>query len=55
MIDNVLEISFAGAEAGLSVLVQKFEDDIHEIVTVVDPVLAFVREDDTRLSDLEQE
>jgi len=55
VIDNVLEVGFAGAETRLSVLVEKFEDDIHKVVTVVDSVLAFIGEDDTRLSNLEQE
>ena len=54
MVDNLLEGIFTASETCLPILVEQLHDNIHELITIVNTVLSLVREDDTRLPDLEQ-
>ena len=55
MINDVLEVVRTATEPCLTILVQQLEHDVHELITVVDLVLALVWEDDARLSNLEEQ
>ena len=55
VIDYVIEIVCTATQSRLPVLVEKLKHDVHELIAIVDTILALVGEYNARLSNLEQE